>query len=93
MSKVVIEIDTKTKVATASVDGNALPDFYSAMLYFNPKAPSDSSYRMSLELCCMAEGEEDEGEMRKVTRYCASENGELGVANSVEKQIEEYFSK
>ena len=93
MSKVVIEVDTKTKMASATVDGNELPDFCSAMLYFNPKAPSDSYSRMSFEICCVSETEEDEGEMRKITRYCASENGDLSVGNPVEKQIEEYFSK
>ncbi len=94
MSSVVITADTKTRIVTVSVDGQELADFYSASIYFDPKASSDNPYKLGLELCCMSDADRDEGEIRKMTRYCASQDGKLSKVEpgDVEKEIAEYFS-
>lgn len=60
MAEIIVKFDTKTKTATATIDGKDVPDLYSVNLYQGWREDDDSPVTFRLSMSALAENEEED---------------------------------
>lgn len=89
MAKILIEFDTVTKLATASMDGVAIPNLSSVGIYQRYQESDDDPVLFSCSVQSMTEDEEHK--TTKVESVYASE--QTSPKEKIAKDIEEFLSK
>ena len=87
MSEIIVKFDTKTKTATATIDGKEVPDLYSVSLYQGWREDDDDPVTFRLSLSALTENEEEAS--TTVQSVYASEKAKAEPATKVVYATEE----